>query len=139
MASWTWTDGWILAAIALGDQRGRGATLADMIAAADAIQHAILTGAEVGSAVAKLLAGQVITEADGRYRVASRRRRFLAACMAARGGLSALPDRCLAWLRRACRPPEAVGTGSASAWEAEVEAAHRIYVRGGTERGRAEA
>ncbi len=62
----TGTDEWLLQAIraASGPQ---GATLSDVIASADALNHAIFTPAELRSGFAKLLAARYIVERDGRW------------------------------------------------------------------------
>jgi hypothetical protein len=48
---WAWSDAWVLAAIMMVDQEG-GSPLSDVVAAADAIDHAILMEIEVEPAAA---------------------------------------------------------------------------------------
>ena len=56
---WLWSDAWVLAAIMMTQQEG-GSSLTDVVAAADAINHAILMDNEVESAVRKLLGAELI-------------------------------------------------------------------------------
>src|SRR5260370_40246 len=56
---WGWSDAWVLAAIMMTQQEG-GSSLTDVVAAADAINHAILMENEVESAVRKLLGAELI-------------------------------------------------------------------------------
>jgi hypothetical protein len=56
---WVWSDAWVLAAIMMTQQEG-GSSLTDVVAAADAINHAILMENEVESAVRKLLGAELI-------------------------------------------------------------------------------
>lgn len=66
VAGWAWSDAWVLAAIMLTGMDD-GATLADVVAAADAINHAILTEDEVQSAVRRLLGAGLITTSRRRF------------------------------------------------------------------------
>ena len=60
----TWSDAWLLFAVALAATRGQ-VTLKDVIACGDAINHAIFTNAELRRGFAKLIAtGHVITSGD---------------------------------------------------------------------------
>ena len=63
-----WSDTWVLLAIIYNQKRG-SATLQDIIAAADGINHAIPTLEELESALNRLLAAGCITEQDGKYDV----------------------------------------------------------------------
>jgi len=65
----TWSDAWLLLAVAYASRvEGRGgkggATLKDVIAAGDAIQHAIFTPAELRRGFAKLISAGYV-QADG--------------------------------------------------------------------------
>ena len=62
----TWSDEWLLEAIrCLGPEKG--ATLKDVIAAGDALNHAIFTPAELRTGLAKLLAARHIVEKEGKW------------------------------------------------------------------------
>jgi hypothetical protein len=61
---WGMPDAWVFAAIASADPAEVGATLAEVIGAADGINHAILTKDEIELAVRHLL-GAGLIEVDG--------------------------------------------------------------------------
>lgn len=62
----TGTDEWLLQAIRAASG-AKGATLSEVIAWGDALNHAIFTPAELRSGFAKLLAARYIAERDGRW------------------------------------------------------------------------
>ncbi|HEU4463867.1 MAG TPA: hypothetical protein VFS53_02370 [Gemmatimonadota bacterium] len=66
-----WSDAWLLQAIALAS-RNEPATLADLIAAADAVNHALPTSGELHGAFFRLAAGGFVEEVDDRFRLTSR-------------------------------------------------------------------
>lgn len=61
-----WTDIWLLQAIVLGD-RGSGASLRDIVATGDGLNHAIFNDEELESGLARLAAGGLIEERAGRF------------------------------------------------------------------------
>ncbi len=67
-AQYRWTDGWLLAAIALASGN-RPALLWEIIAAGDALNHAIFTDEEIESGLARLTQGGWITERNGTFLV----------------------------------------------------------------------
>src|SRR5262245_53374580 len=63
-----WSDAWLLQAIVLATQRGP-ATLAQVIAAADVVNHALLTADELHGGFARLTAGGFVAEAEERFTI----------------------------------------------------------------------
>jgi len=63
-----WSDAWLLQAIALATQRGP-ATLAQIIAAADAVNHALPTFDELHGGFVRLTAGGFVAEAEERFTI----------------------------------------------------------------------
>jgi hypothetical protein len=61
-----WSDAWLLLAIVYANQNG-GATLDRIIAAGDAINHAIFTKAEFESGLVRLTRSGFIAEKDGHF------------------------------------------------------------------------
>jgi len=55
-----WSDAWLLHAVCAAGG-GRGATLASVVAAADYINHAVLTASEIRGGVARLVAAGHVT------------------------------------------------------------------------------
>jgi hypothetical protein len=94
-AAWTWSDAWVLAAIMV---QGRDdVELTDVVAAADAINHAILTENEVESAVRRLGGAGLIETRDRRFRLTEAGRDMAAR---RRGGMLSQVDDLLRRLRR---------------------------------------
>jgi hypothetical protein len=124
-AQWDWNDGWILAATLLVHKAG-GATLAEVIAAADAVNHAIPTTDDLSRAFSRLADCGIVQIKNDRYLVARGRRRAVALSVTARGGLFSSADRCLKWLKTTgLEPPQSSATASLS--DAEVRAAYESY------------
>jgi hypothetical protein len=63
-----WSDGWLLQAIALA-AKDEAATLAAVIGAADAIQHAIPTSVELHGGLHRLTMAGYVEEVTGRFRL----------------------------------------------------------------------
>jgi hypothetical protein len=69
---YTWSDSWLL--LSIGASGHSGATLTDIVAAGDMLNHAIFTGTEIRRGLAKLAAaGYVVQKADRFYVVGSAR------------------------------------------------------------------
>lgn len=66
--SFLWSDAWLLQAIALASRTGPG-TLADVIAAADDVNHALPTYEELHGAFSRLTAGGFVEEIGDRFRL----------------------------------------------------------------------
>jgi len=67
-----WSDAWLLQAIAIAASRDGAATLTEVLAAADAVNHAMPTDAELHGGFSRLTAGGFVTEVDGRFALAPR-------------------------------------------------------------------
>ena len=63
-----WSDAWLLQAVALA-ARQAPATLAEVIGAADAVQHALLTDDELHGGLVRLTGGGFVEEVDHRFRL----------------------------------------------------------------------
>ncbi|MCE5324431.1 hypothetical protein LLG46_14110 [bacterium] len=64
----TWTDAWLLQAIAMA-ARKQPATIEKIIAAGDAIMHAVFTFEEFGLGLAKLTTGGYVAEEAGKFQL----------------------------------------------------------------------
>ena len=69
------SDAWLLCAIAVGSGR-QGASLRDILAAGDYINHAILTGPQIRCGLAKLTYTGFVREAAGRFQVSGKAKTF---------------------------------------------------------------
>lgn len=63
-----WSDAWLLQAIALASSSGP-ATLAQIIGAADAVNHALLTSDELHGGFVRLTSGGFVAESDARFAI----------------------------------------------------------------------
>ena len=121
MTNWSWDQGWILAATFMMN-KDEGATLAEVVAAADTINHAIPTVSELSVALSKLAGCGVVRISEGRYYVAAEHLASLTKAMKRKGGVFAGADACLKWLRGAGLQGEPSAEGAVS--EADAKAAH---------------
>ena len=64
--TYLWSDAWLLQAIALA-ARERRATLAQVIASADAVNHALPTSDELHGGLSRLTAGGFVHEIEDRF------------------------------------------------------------------------
>jgi hypothetical protein len=96
---WTFTDGWILMSVyfAHGQQ---GATLADLIAAADVMNHAIPTSGELTRALTRLAKCQIVAHVEGRFRISANYLPAIAEATEKKGGLFATPEKGKQWLSK---------------------------------------
>ena len=67
---WTWNDGWILISTYLA-QSSKTPALADIIAAADATNHAIPTPNELSRAFTKLVTAGILNIENNNYKIKS--------------------------------------------------------------------
>jgi hypothetical protein len=67
-ARWAWSDAWIYTAIRISD-RGEGVTLSDLMTAADVVNHAYPTDAEITQAVRRLIGAGLVDVRDGRFQL----------------------------------------------------------------------
>ena len=65
-----WSDAWLLQSIVLASSDAP-ATLAQVIGAADAVNHALLTDDELHGGLSRLTTGGVVVETNGRFAVTS--------------------------------------------------------------------
>ena len=75
-----------------------GASLAELIAAADAMNHAIPTSGELSRALTRLAKCNVVTQVEDRFRIAQDYLPAIAAANDRKGGLFATPDKGKRWL-----------------------------------------
>ena len=96
---WTFTDGWILMSVYLthGDD---GASLCEVIGAADAMNHAIPTSGELSRSLTRLASRGVLHEIDGKYKIVDKYLPKISKANAGKGGLFETPQRGKAWLMR---------------------------------------
>lgn len=94
---WTITDGWILMSVyfTLGED---GSPLDELIGAADAMNHAIPTHAELSLALTRLASCGVLDVHGDRYQIAMQYLPGIKAANDRRGGLFATPDKGKKWL-----------------------------------------
>ncbi len=126
MMNWSWDQGWILAAVFMMNKE-EGATLAEVVAAADTINHAIPTVSELSVALSKLAGCGVLRVSDGRYFVAAEHLASLTKAMKRKGGVFAGADACLKWLRGAGLQGEPSAEGAVS--EADAKAAYEAHTQ----------
>jgi hypothetical protein len=107
--------------------KGQGAELYEIIAAADATNHAIPTTREMSRALNKFVQCGLVCEQDGRYWIADDYMAAIGKAHNSRGGLFASGDKGVKWLRET-RPP-AQGTGSVKLTDAEMKAAYDQYTK----------
>lgn len=77
-----------------------GASLDELIAAADAMNHAIPTTGELSRSLTRLAGCGILTEVDDRFRIAEHYLPLLAKANQGRGGLFSTPDKGRKWLSR---------------------------------------
>ena len=124
MRNWSWDEGWILAATCMA-QKDNGATLADIIGAADAINHTIPTATELSTAFSHLAGCGIVRLSDDRYVVAEEHLQAIRKVLKGKGGLFASADKLLKWLRRAGFEGDTAATLPLS--DAEVKQAYESY------------
>jgi hypothetical protein len=66
-AAWTFSDAWVFTAVAVAG--GDGCDLAELIAAADACNHAVLTTEELAQGVGRLTASALVAHDGPRFRL----------------------------------------------------------------------
>lgn len=96
---WTFNDGWILMSVYLthGDV---GASLDELIGAADAMNHAIPTTGELTRSLTRLATCGILTEVDNRFRIGEHFLPMIAKANQGKGGLFSTPDKGKKWLSR---------------------------------------
>jgi hypothetical protein len=124
MTRWAWNDAWILTATSLVHEKG-GATLAEIIGAADVINHAIPTARELSRAFSRLVNAGIVQARQGRYRLAPNRMRAVRKALAATRGLYDKIGECRKWLKDSGLKPHPSTTVTVS--DSEVRAAYDDY------------
>lgn len=94
---WTLNDGWILMSVFL-THGASGATLDELIGAADAMNHAIPTRGELSRSLTRLASCGVLAESNGRFRIADRFIPLIAKASEGGGGPFSMPDKGKKWL-----------------------------------------
>lgn len=104
MSQWTWNDAWILTATSLMHKRG-GATLVEIIGAADVINHAIPTAGELSQALSRLIDCGIVQVKNDRYLLARNWSHAVRKALEGKGGLFSKVDKCLKWLQETDTEP----------------------------------
>ena len=124
MSQWAWNDAWILTATSLMHKRG-GATLAEIIGAADVINHAIPTAGELSRAFSRLVDCGIVQVKNDRYLLARNRSRAVRKALGGKGGLFSNVDKCLKWLKKTGTEPLQSATVTLS--DSDVRTAYDSY------------
>ncbi len=124
MSQWAWNDAWILTATSLVHKRG-GATLAEIIGAADVLSHAIPTAGELSRAFSRLVDCGIVQVRNDRYFLTRNRSRAIRKALEGKGGLFSIVDKCLKWLKEAGLEPLPSATVTVS--DSDVRAAYDSY------------
>ena len=77
-----------------------GASLDSVIGAADAMNHAIPTTGELSRSLTRLASCGVLSEDDGRFRIAETHLPLIDKANKGKGGLFSMPDKGRKWLSR---------------------------------------
>jgi hypothetical protein len=99
MRRWGWNDAWILTATVLAHEN-YGASLAQIMGAADLINHLIPTHGQLSRTFSRLASSGLMKTRNSRYLVPRVYRLQIHEAIESRGGLFDGPDHCLMWLRR---------------------------------------
>ena len=97
---WEWNDGWILMSIFLKQEKDC-ANLTNILAAADALNHAIPTPEELSSAFTKLVNYGIIFISDDVITINEEYKSDINAAYQKKGGLFKTGQNGLDWLRKA--------------------------------------
>lgn len=124
MTQWTWNDAWILTATSLMHKRG-GATLAEIIGAADVINHAIPTAGELSRAFSRLVGCGIVQVKNDRYLLARNRSRVVKKAVEGKGGLFSKVDKCLNWLKETGNEP--LQSASVTLSDSDFRTAYESY------------
>jgi hypothetical protein len=94
---WTWNDGWILMSVYLVHSN-TDSTLADVIGAADATNHAIPTPNELSQTFTKLVNAGILTIEQSRYEIVSEYLSEIERAYRSKGGLLESANKGQKWL-----------------------------------------
>jgi hypothetical protein len=95
---WAWSDGWILMSLFLA-RGGAEVELHEVIAIADATNHAIPTAKELTSAFTRFSRCGLLVVTDGSYKLAPEFRPSIRKASKSKGGLFQTGKKGLDWLR----------------------------------------
>lgn len=123
---WVWNDGWILMAIYLSG-RDQGAELYEIIAAADATNHAIPTAREMSLSLTKLIRCSLIQVQEDRYSIVTDYLSSIKAAYDGRGGLFTSGDKGLKWLQKEKLTDR--GNEDVKLTETQMKAAYDQYIK----------
>lgn len=123
-AKWTWNDGWILMSVYLA-QSNTSSSLADLIAAADATNHAIPTPNELSQAFSRLVNAGVLTIENNRYTIGKDYLSNVERAYQSRGGLFESANKGQKWLNASNL--EIISTPKITVTQDELESAYRDY------------
>lgn len=107
--------------------KDQGAALYEIIAAADAINHAIPTAREMSFALIKFLRCGIIQENKGKYSIVSDYLSALNKAYNGRGGLFASGDKGLKWLKKAGLTEKGIEVLDLT--EKQMKAAYDQYIK----------
>jgi hypothetical protein len=96
---WTWNDGWILMSMFL-TRDADGTPLKDIIAAADATNHAIPTPKELSRALSKFVQCELISASADRYLISAEFIPGIQTAIEGKGGLFQAPEKGIKWLKK---------------------------------------
>jgi hypothetical protein len=121
---WTWNDGWILMSIYLVQSKER-TTLANVISAADAINHAIPTANELSIAFTKLVNAEVLKIENNNYTLSNECFGEIEKAYKTKGGLFESANKGQKWLNSSSL--EVIKSPKVAVTEEEVEHAYKQY------------
>lgn len=127
---WTWNDGWILMSLFL-TRDVNGTLLKDIIAAADATNHAIPTPKELSRALSKFIQCELISTIDDRYLISPEFMTDIQKANEGKGGLFQAPEKGLKWLKKSGltikngKKIELTDEEVHSAYQAYIQAIHK--------------
>jgi hypothetical protein len=121
---WTWSDGWILMSVYLTQSKNK-ATLADVIAAADATNHAIPTPNELTHAFTKLVNLGVLSIEKNSYKISTEYFTEIEKAYKTKGGLFESANKGKKWLMKSGLQP--IQSPKVTITENEVHVAYNEY------------
>ena len=121
---WTWNDGWILMSIYLVQSKEE-TTLADVISAADATNHAIPTPNELSNAFTKLANAQILKIKNNNYKISNEYLGEIEKACKAKGGLFESANKGEKWLNKSSL--EVIKSPKVPVTQEEVENAYKQY------------
>jgi hypothetical protein len=121
---WTWNNGWILMSVFLV-QSNEESTLADVLAAADATNHAIPTPNELSQAFTKLVNAGVLKIEGNNYRISKEYIGDIEKAYKSKGGLFESGNKGKKWLNNSGL--EVLKTPKITITQDDVKNAYDVY------------